>query len=249
MIRQILFGLTIVLVVSTAGMATPTLQLDIRGGTYDWSSETVIASGNVFTLYAYLIPNSKNTITDEYFIAAAVDPQYGPSGGSLGSFVFNGQTIQVTSNMTFGTPPLEGLLAAWDPGDLAKHGIYPTYFSEFAFHFNSAPVTQSGIYNTENHAGQGPTTGTGMYYKAFTVDVSNLQNPYRIHFDLYNTGLKNGDEDVTEFAPFSHDAESRAATHPQSVPEPNTLSLLATGGLGLLVALKRSRPVGQAKVR
>jgi PEP-CTERM motif-containing protein len=63
------------------------------------------------------------------------------------------------------------------------------------------------------------------------------------YFDLYNTALKKGDEDVTEFAPFSHDAESRAATPLQRVPEPNTVTLLATGGLGLLAALKRSRPL------
>src|SRR6185295_1399356 len=100
----------------------------------------------------------------------------------------------------------------------------------FAFHFNTAPVTQSGVYNTQDHAGQGPSAGTGMYYKAFTIDVSNLSNPYRIHFDLYNTALKSGDEDVTEFAPFSHDAESRPATPPVHVPEPNSASLLATGG-------------------
>ena len=91
MIRQIFFVLGLIALASTAAMATPTLQLDIKGGTYDHSTETIVASGNIFTLYAYLIPDSKNTITDEYFIAAAIDPQYGPAGGSLGSFVFNGQ--------------------------------------------------------------------------------------------------------------------------------------------------------------
>jgi len=238
-IRRILIVLGFLMVMSSVSMATPTLQLDIKGGTYDRTTETVVASGNVFTLYAFLIPNSKNLVTDEYFISAAVDPQYGPAGGNLGSFVVNGKTVDVTADMTYGTPPLEGLIATFDSGDLSKHGVFPTYFSEFAFHFDE--TGRSGVYNTQDHAGQGPIVGTGMYYKAFTFDVSNLQNPYRIHFDLYNTALKNGDEDVTEFAPFSHDAESRPASHPQPVSEPSEFALLATGGLGLILLLKKFR--------
>jgi hypothetical protein len=76
-----------------------------------------------------------------------------------------------------------------------------------------------------------------MYYKVFDVDVSGLKPGYLIHFDLYNTKVvEGGDIDVSEFAPFSHDAESRSR-----VPEPSTLLLLGGGLLSLAVFGKRTR--------
>ena len=116
-------------------------------------------------------------------------------------------------------------------GDLPKHGIFPTYFSEFEFQFSSS--NQISAYNTMQRAIFGssiPASGTGMYYAAFTIDTSLLDPNYVIHFDLYNTKLKKGiDIDVTQFAPFSHDAESRH----QEVPEPSTVLLLGSGLVGL----------------
>ena len=40
--------------------AYPTLQLDIASGSYDFSTDTIVATGNTFTLYAYLIQNNRN---------------------------------------------------------------------------------------------------------------------------------------------------------------------------------------------
>ncbi|MFZ3063826.1 MAG: choice-of-anchor N protein [Nitrospirota bacterium] len=213
------------------GFAIPTLQLDIAGGSYDLSTETIISSGNTFTLYAYLIPDKYNSLPDTYYISAAIAPKVGKAGANIGSFNFNGTTINATSDMTYGVPPLEAItsLQGWDSGDLAKHGIFPTYFSEFEFQFSSA--NQIGLYNTQDRAISGgsiPTSGTGMYYAAFTIDTSLLDPNYVIHFDLYNTKLKKGgDIDVTQFAPFSHDAQSTA------VPEPSTVLLLGSGLVGL----------------
>ena len=228
----------------SSAYAIPTLQLDIEGGTYDSTTQTIIAPGNPFTLYALLIPNLKNTLTDYYYISAAIVPKLTQPGGTLGTFSLNGDditkfpgngygTVAVTGEMVYGVPPLETIvtLQGWDKGDLPRHGIYETYFAEFEFQFNSNQISP---YNTQDRAISGgliPTSGNGMYYVTFNVDTANLVAGYEIHFDLYNTKLKSGvDIDVTQFAPFSHDAEGRKVT------EPSTLLLLGSGllGLGLL---------------
>ena len=221
----------LILSITGKGLAYPTLQLDIGGGSYDFSTETIVAADNTFTLYAYLIQDNYNLLSDTYFISAAISPQISSGGADIGSFTFNGSTINATSDMTYGVPPLESIvsLQGWDSVDLAQHGIFPTYFSEFAFQFSDA--NQISPYNTQDRAISGgliPTSGTGMYYAAFTIDTSLLDPNYVIHFDLYNTKLKTGgDIDVTQFAPFSHDAQSAA------VPEPSTVLLLGSGLVGL----------------
>lgn len=210
--------------------ALHTLQLDISGGSYDLATETIVAPSDSFTLYAFLIPDRYNLLSDSYFISAAVSPKVGPPGSNLGSFKFNNNTVQVTSGMTYGVPPLEDIVSkqGWDSGDLSKHGIYPTYFSEFQVNFSSA--NQIAGYNTQDRAISGGAINTsinssgGMYFAAFTVDTSMLNSGYSLHFDLYNTKLKSGgDVDVSQFAPFSHDAES---TSRHQVPEPSTMMLM-----------------------
>jgi hypothetical protein len=217
-----------------SAMAVPTLQLDVLGGVYDQSTETIMSTGDSFTLYAYLDPNTCNLLGDTYYVSAAIVPKV-DSGAGLGSFEFNGDEIVVNEEMAYGVPPLE-LNLEKDRGDLPKHDIFLTYFTEFAFQFSGDEVSE---YNTQDRAASGgsiPTNGSGMYVMSFSVDTSGLADGYEVHFDLYNSRAKSGDVDVTQFAPFSHDAQSGSTP----VPEPAMLLLLGFGLLGIGV-LRRTK--------
>lgn len=230
---------------ATSAHAIPTLQLDIAGGTYDTATQTIVAPGNAFALYAYGLSTGPQAISlaGKFFISMAVVPST-TTPGSYGSFLINGNTVNVTADMTAGGPPLESS-GIFDSGDLAQHGVFPTYFAEQGFFFSSA--NQSAQYNTQDSAGSGLQAGTGMYYKQFNIDISGLAPGLGIHFDLYNEALitkcKNKtctslDIDINQFAPFSHDAEGMVAAIP--VPEPEIYSMLFAG-LGLLAFIGRRR--------
>jgi len=236
--RTTLLAMAVCLAGSTAAQALPVFQLDIVGGHYDPTTQTIISGGPVFTLVAIFTPPPGNTqqqinraLAERVYISASVNPGVGPVDQSLGSFSFNGQTTRATEDMTYGTPPIEhfGADQGADPGDLAPHGIFPTYFTEFAFNFNAANRTTE--YNTATHTGGlNPDPNGTAYYRTFAVDTRELDPDYVIHFDLYNERYRNCsrspvpcvDTDVDRFAPFSKDAQSAP------VPEPASLLLLGS---------------------
>jgi hypothetical protein len=61
---------------------------------------------------------------------------------------------QCDERYDLGTPPVDLFNQQFDAGDLSKHSVFPTYFSEFSFQFTS--VQRATEYNTADDPG-GPT--------------------------------------------------------------------------------------------
>jgi hypothetical protein len=241
--------------------AVPLLQLDVLNGVYDTDSDTIVASGEDFTLVAILTPgtNAKaaeiaTLLANTYYVSAALIPGEAQTSGS---FSWNNNVYNVTSDMTYGTPPFEAGDQSHDSGDLSTHGAFPAYFREFAFQFTA---TQRALrYDSERDPGAlTPTSATKTisYYMLFDITTS-VGSTSAIHFDLYNTVFKEcakknpgcvKDEDVGQFAPFSHDAESgHSPDEPvSSVPEPSNLMLIGIGVVAAARVFRRHTASGPA---
>ncbi len=213
--------------------AIPTLQLDIVGGIYNTTTETTVATGPIFTLRALLNTTSPN-FSRVYSISAAIEPQLAQLPvPNFGNFTVDGVLFSATNNTQWGRPPVDVLDTS--SGNLPMHGMFPTYYGEIDFTFDSAHTVAS--YNTADHTS---SPGT-LYYHDFVINATGLLNPYDVHFDLYDEAVKKGVATMDDFAPFSHDAESG---HYNQVPDSSATMVLVGLGLGALIYgrhLSRSR--------
>lgn len=247
---------------ASATSYSPFLQLEIKNGIYDTTTQSTVATTNAFTLYAYLTPiaggsvNLSTLLDTTYYITAALTPKV-EVAKDLGTFSFNNEIVRATADMVYGNPPFEP--SNWSgetSNDLVRADIYNTYFKEFSFKFksgtstncNSASVNCANAYNVVNSpSATEPTDYTGgqkMYYMEFEVDTSALSPKYQVNFDLYSTtnGSPGKDRDIKYLAAANYDARSR--TMP-AVPEPGSLLLIGAGVAALAVAQIRKHRSGR----
>jgi hypothetical protein len=247
LLKSLILSLALCGVIATPAIAIPTLQLGANPSTYVAGGEqSVVATANPFTLYALgNTSSSKFDFAHHYFLSVAILRQDGAAisegDQSFGSFSITGPGT--SGALYFGTPPVEDVLNSTqtpDPGDLSAHGIFPTYFFEREFQFDT--LKRATAYNVaDNPDGFVENPAGTLAYQSWTVDLTGLGAGYRLHFDLYSEKLKyDGDQDIAYFAPFSHDAVSGP---PPSVPDASgTVTLM---GISLLAIAAMRRRLGR----
>jgi len=224
------------LLLAGGGFAEPYLQLDATDSVYlSAPEESIHPTEPVFTLYALVNSDSGNIVGDGngdvdgfFYLSAAVTPKQllSDPDPDLGYFVLDGITIAVAGDMSYGAPPID---ADKNKDEIARHGIYDTYYYEHEFSLD--PAKRTALYNSmDNPGGPGPVVADGpLYYQDFEVDVRGMAPGYAIHIDLFT---KTSEGKLEFFAPFSHDLVT--------VPVPGAF-LLGSIGIGLATSLLKRR--------
>ncbi len=254
-------------VLSPALAVGPALQLNVTGGTYiggdEESGTNVDSSGNTintFTLNALCQnagggPNQVFCNANDYFISIALlDSDMNPIAGPLpdfGSFEFDGTSYN-PSDFSQGGP--QGL-----PGHDVFNPDPGTWFTEVAIGmFDTLPTALSA--DVEDDPEYDPTSVAAtdcdpnndcdLFVQQFLVDITDLSEDYKIHFDLY---LKDASGSVPNGpgsnAPFSHDVVSTVGlddgvvepppSNPE-VPEPSAVVGLMFLSGALAISCRRS---------
>jgi hypothetical protein len=205
------------------------LQLFIDGAIYDTESETWITESQSFDIYVV----SADEYREDVIVSLALRPTDIPADADVS---FGGNDIDLL-DWEFGYAPIDNLPNEWNPGgDLPRHGVYPTWFTElntgdFDLSTSVGDVQPDEFGNFWNPAsGDGEATHQGQI-KMFHVETDGIYTS--LHFDAYTL---NDDGSVDVFAPFSHDAQANY------VPEPGTIAMMGTGMFGVgLAAFRRKK--------
>ncbi|MEW5925488.1 MAG: choice-of-anchor N protein [Candidatus Zixiibacteriota bacterium] len=214
---------SIVLLTFGSSQAVPNLQLFIDGGTYDAASESWVSTSGTFDIYVIGANEALSSVKVSMALAFAKDDD--PNG--LASVDVDGSTYD---EWIYGYAPIM-TAPDFDPGDdLSKHGIFPTWFTEFdAGNFGLVggvgDVQPQPDYYDPSIDGYMASSKTLGEYKVFSISATGTAF---LHFDAYTL---NPDGSIRYFAPFSHDATMTPP--PPGVPEPASLILFAIGGMGL----------------
>lgn len=217
----ICLSLTLLLLGSSA-FAIPNIQLFVDGGTYDFEHQTWVTTSSTFNLYVI----GANVELSNVLVSMALFNDIGDDPNGEVSVDINGTTF---NSWAYGYAPLS-TASTWDNSeDLARHSVFPTWYSEFnAGNFGLVggigdvqPQPDYWDPSIEGYLAAAQAMGE---YKVFSIDVTGATF---VHFDAYTL---NPDGSIQYFAPFSHDAGM--------VPEPGTLLLLGLGIAGLGVGRK-----------
>jgi hypothetical protein len=163
-------------------------------------------------------------VINDVIVSVAVGNHDDPSQANIN---FGGHHIN-SSEWVYGFPPIDNTPEQFDPGDLPRHRIYPTWFTEMhtgAYSLNrmvgeTAPDANGNFWNPATGVGQTQVSGD---IKMFHINAGGSFS--YVHFDAY---AERPDGTIWKYAPYSHDAEMIA-----SAPEPGTLAMLGIGLLGL----------------
>lgn len=243
--------ITVLLAMSPAAQAVPTLQVYIEGATYDDQEESwKITSPSNAPLRLWAVgnvagPGGKGTIYD---VKAAF--AYSSGAGDV--------TINITPSTTNGyggftdpsTAAAASLIAVHTDGSqpvkadgkkLAKHGIYGNGTDWQEWSFGDFTSTDSPIADFMDAFPDAPVETSGQI-NAYEINVTGLGADEWIHVDLYGSILNGKGNVKSVFAPFSHDAEfaltSGLPAASTEVPAPGAALIFAGG----FVFLARRRP-------